>query len=163
MTKTHWKKTQNPDFIGAYALEENQDLVLTIKSIRQEKFKGMDGKEDEGLIARFEEDVKPMIINATNAKMITKLYKTPYIEEWVGKKIQVYASVVRAFGEDVEALRIRDLKPKVKEIDPKEAIKKLKGAKTQDELKTAYLSLSKGEQSHPEVIKTKDEMKGMVK
>ena len=38
----------------------------------------------------FAENVKPMIVNSTNAKTIEKLYKTPYIEEWKGRKIQLF-------------------------------------------------------------------------
>jgi hypothetical protein len=110
---THWKKLTNPDYIGAYALEPGQELILTIKSVGREMVMGADGKKEECIVAHFTEDVKPMILNATNAKMITQIYKTPYIEEWAGKKIQVYAADVRAFGQDLQALRIRPIVPKM--------------------------------------------------
>lgn len=111
MSKTHWKKLNNPDFLGAYALEPGKDLVLTIASVKEESFTGMDGKKDRGIICRFVENVQPMIMNATNCKTISKIYKTPFIEDWTGKKIQLYTDTVRAFGDVVEALRIRDFIP----------------------------------------------------
>ena len=29
MDKTHWKKLENPDYLGAYALQPNQDLIVS--------------------------------------------------------------------------------------------------------------------------------------
>ncbi len=120
MEKTHWKKLTNPNYIGAYALQPGQEPVVTIKTVAREMVTGPDGKKEECVVAHFEErGVKPMILNATNMKTITKLYKTPYIEEWSGKRIQIYADKVKAFGEIVEALRIRPTVPKSNE--PKKA------------------------------------------
>ena len=114
MSKTHWKKLNNPDYLGAYALEPGQDLIATIKAVRKEMVTGADGKKEECTVVHFEEkDIKPLILNSTNAKTIQKLYKTPYIEEWQGRKIQLYVETVRAFGEMVEALRIRPSIPKI--------------------------------------------------
>lgn len=107
MTQTHWKKLHNPDYLGAYSLEPGKDMILTIKTVKNDVICGADGKKDEGMVMTFAENVKPMVVNSTNAKTIEKLYKTPFIEEWSGKKIQLYVEKVKAFGEVVEALRIR--------------------------------------------------------
>lgn len=112
MAKTHWKKFSNPDFLGAYAIEPDEDLIVTIKSVAQETFTGNAGKKEEGLIIRFEDGVKPMICNSTNAKMITKVLGTPYIEEWCGQRIAIGTATVNAFGDMVEALRVQSYKPK---------------------------------------------------
>jgi hypothetical protein len=115
-TQTHWKKLHNPDYLGAYALEPGKDLIATIKSVAVEKIIGSDGKKEECMVMRFIENIKPMIVNATNAKMIQKLYKTPYIEEWKNRKIQLFVDQVKAFGEVVEALRIRPFIPKAEKV-----------------------------------------------
>ena len=107
MSKTHWKKLHNPDYIGAYALDPGKDLVVTIKEVKNEIVTGPDGKKEECMVMTFMENVKPMIVNSTNAKTITKIYKTPYIEDWRGRKIQLFIDRIKAFGETVEALRIR--------------------------------------------------------
>jgi len=112
--KTHWKKLTNPDYIGAYALELGQELILTIKTVVREVVTGTDGKKEECTVAHFHENVKPMILNATNSKTIQKIYNTPYIEDWVGCKIQIFATSVKVGKEMTEALRIRPYRPEVK-------------------------------------------------
>ena len=86
--QTHWKKLINLDYLGAYSLDPGKDMILTIKGVRNEIVTGPDGKKEECMVMSFIENVKPMIVNSTNAKTIQKLYKTPYIEEWQGRKIQ---------------------------------------------------------------------------
>lgn len=115
--KTHWKKLANPDYLGAYALDPGKDMILTIKSVAEENITGADGKKEDCIVMRFRENVKPMIINATNAKMIQKIYHTPYIEDWSGCKIQLYVDQVKAFGEVVDALRIRPYVPKAEQSE----------------------------------------------
>ena len=113
---THYKKLMNPDYLGAYALDPGKDLVVTIRSVANEMIIGADGKKEECIVARFHErDIKPMILNATNCKTITKLAGSPFIENWQGMKIQLFVEKVKAFGDVVEALRVRPFKPKVEE------------------------------------------------
>lgn len=111
--KTHWKSILNMDYIGSHTLIPGKDMILTIKEIKREMVKGQKGKSEECTVAHFVENVKPMILNRLNQKMITKVYKTPYIEDWKGKKIQLFSEQVEAFGEMVDALRIRPFEPKV--------------------------------------------------
>ena len=114
MKHTHWKKLTNPNYLGAYELENADDVIVaTIKSVGLEQVVGTDGKREECTVAHFVENIKPMILNVTNCKTITRLYKTPYIEEWSGRKITIFKATVKAFGETVEALRIKPEIPKV--------------------------------------------------
>lgn len=112
MAKTHFKKLMNPNYLGSYSLEDGKDAVFTIKNVRQESVMGADGKKEDCLVCYFAESELPMILNATNAKMIAKVLGTPYIEEWQGHKIQIGIEKVRAFGDVVEALRVRKTLPK---------------------------------------------------
>jgi hypothetical protein len=160
---THWKKLKNPDYLGSYALQPGQELIVTIKSCGLEQIAGTDGKKQDCLVLHFTEaDIKPMIINNTNAKTISKVLQTPYMEQWQGKAIQIYARRIRAFGEDVDALRIRDFAPQVEQIDPTSAIQSLHRSTTLGELKKNYTALTKAEQGHPEVISTKDKLKEIL-
>lgn len=114
---THWKKLSNPEYIGAYAFEPGEEKTATIASVREESVIGADGKREECIVAHFQEkDLKPMILNATNCKAITKLYKTPYIEDWAGKRIVLRVQQVKAFGEVVDAIRIKPEIPQVKKL-----------------------------------------------
>ena len=113
---THWKKLTNPNYLGAYSIEDGKDLILTIKNVRQEEVIGADGKKEECTVCYWVEPDKPMILNSTNAKMIQKLLGTPYIEQWSGHKVQIGSEKVKAFGDVVEALRIRKFLPKAVDI-----------------------------------------------
>lgn len=110
---THWKRLHNPDYLGAYSLDPGKDMILTIDYVRNEMVTGSDGKKEECTVAHFSEKQKPMILNVTNMKAIASAHGTPYIEEWRGKKIQIFATMIKAFGEEVEALRIRPKAPQI--------------------------------------------------
>ena len=104
---THWKTLINLDYLGAYSLE-GSDKILTIKNVKKEIVTGNGGKKEECIIAEFKENEKPMILNRTNCKAITKLTGTPDIENWASKKIQIYATTTKLAGDVVECLRVRD-------------------------------------------------------
>lgn len=108
--KTHWKLLINPDYIGAYALAEGEDLTVKIDYVQVEEITGTGGKKEHCTVAHLVNQ-KPMILNVTNSKAIAKLYG-PYIEDWQGKLITLFASTTKLAGETVECLRIR---PKVAE------------------------------------------------
>ena len=141
---THWKKLTNPNYLGVYSLDDGSDMTLTIKKITNELVTGADGKKEECTICYFEEDVKPMIMNKTNLKQIEKLMKTPMIELWYGKKITVGSERVKAFGEIVDALRVRKTLPAEKPMicsDCKNALKpfgKLSAAQLAELTETKY-------------------------
>lgn len=110
---THWKKEFNYDYLGSYSLLPNEEKTLTIKETKKQKVKGADGKEQECFVAYFIENEKPMILNKTNCKVISKIYSTPYIEQWNGIRIIVYAAQVKAFGDLVDALRVKNINPDI--------------------------------------------------
>ena len=103
--KTHWKLLINPDYIGAYALTEGEDLTVKIDYVQVEEITGTGGKKEHCTVAHLVNQ-KPMILNVTNSKAIAKLYG-PYIEDWQGKLITLFASTTKLAGETVECLRIR--------------------------------------------------------
>lgn len=109
--KTHWKTQFNYKWLGAYCLPDGKDVVLTIREMKREAVVGDSGNKEQCLIAYFHENSKPMIVNKTNCKTLEKLFKTPIIEEWSNKQIQVGAAQVKAFGSVVDALRIRPFAP----------------------------------------------------
>lgn len=107
---THWKKLTNPHYVGAHDLQPGQELTVTIESIKNEVVKMFDGKElkeEQCIVATLKGAKKPMILNKTNCRIITSNTGSPYIEDWVGKSITIYAAKVRAFGQTTEALRVK--------------------------------------------------------
>lgn len=109
--KTHWKKLVNPDYIGAYSLEEGKDLVVQIGEVKRVMVTSTGGKQEECTVAELVGQ-KPFIINVTNAKAITQVVGSPYIEDWKGQKISLYISTTKLKGDMVECLRVRPVAPK---------------------------------------------------
>lgn len=107
---THWKILTNPDYLGSYDFQPNEERIVTVKSVKREMITGTGGKKEECTVVYFTEPIKPMILNSTNAKMITKLAETPYVEEWAGKSFKIVVAKVSAFGDIVDALRIKSEK-----------------------------------------------------
>lgn len=104
---THWKKLTNPDYLGSYDFAPGEERIVTVKKVVREMVTGSGGKKEECTVCYFEENYKPMILNSTNCKSITKLAESPYIEEWQGKSFKIVVSRISAFGETVDALRIK--------------------------------------------------------
>lgn len=111
----HWKKTTNPDYFGTFAFEApDQEIIALIKDVRAEEVRNPNGGAETKQVIYFEGDIKPnkMILNVTNMKSIAKATGTPYMDEWIGKKIQLYIDpAVSAFGTVTEGVRVRDFAP----------------------------------------------------
>lgn len=152
-TKTHWKKLINVDYIGAYSLDDGKDMNITIESVGREMVKGTGGKKEECTVAKLVGQ-KPFILNRTNSKMLQKLTGSPFIEDWQGVTVTIYATTTAVAGETVECLRIRPTLPQVEKIDYEQ---KLKDCKTLDELKAVYISLPKNEAT--KLLTLKDTLK----
>lgn len=124
MTKTHWKKLQNPDYLGAYSLADTNgkytEQFVTITKVELKRVKGLNNKEEDCITCWFKQYPKPMILNATNCKQLVKLTGSEFIENWVGKSVTLYVSKVRAFGENVDALRIKEARNQPKEPEKEE-------------------------------------------
>ncbi len=110
MSETHWKKLTNPNYLGAYAFNSGEEKIVTIDYVAQEEIVGADGRSDKCIVAHLI-DEKPLILNKTNCKAITKLLGTPYIEEWAGARIVLQVQRVKAFGEETDAVRIKPKLP----------------------------------------------------
>lgn len=104
--KTHWKKLNNPNYIGAYTLDGLTSLVVEIQKVQKEVVVGVDGKKEDCIVAHLK-GYKPFILNTTNCKRIETSLGTPHVEDWAGKRIEIIVEVVKAFGEKVEALRVK--------------------------------------------------------
>jgi hypothetical protein len=95
-----------------------------------------------------------MVLNKTNCKTIEKLY-SPDTTQWPNKKITIFAACVKAFGEMVDALRIRPTVPVTRNYEAE-----LRAAKTLDELKSVFTSAGFPQ---AQFLKLKDELKTTLK
>ena len=110
---THWKKLMNPNYLGSYAFQPGEEKPLTISRITQEEVTNPaePDKKENCVVAYFQQPEKPLILNKTNAKAIARIAGTDDVEQWSGVGIILCVQKVRAFGELVDGVRIRPVKP----------------------------------------------------
>ena len=144
MTATHWKKMTNPDYFGSHDLMQPDgkygEITVTLATVTQEKVKGADGKDSLCIVAKTAE-TKPIILNRTNCKTITRVLGTPIIEKWAGQRIIIGVEPVKAFGETTDALRVRKNKPgAVKQVDYTAEIQQIAECTTLEQLGTLWMA-----------------------
>ena len=107
------KMGKNPDYLGSWDLEDlpKREITLTIKSITEKSVPNGRGQNEKCAVCEFSENVKPMILNPTNKKMLVKLFKTKDTDNLRGKKITIGLLHGKWFGEEQDALRIRPVVP----------------------------------------------------
>lgn len=152
--KTHFKKLQNPNFIGAWDLADKDgnynDIIVTVTGVKKEWVHDGNGGKEE-LPTLHLHGYKPMVLNSTNLKAISKVAGSSFIEDWEGIKIKITVKKVKAFGEFHDALRIATKKPELPQLTP--AHPKWEGAKTAikegnvtlDQIKKSYKISEKDE------------------
>lgn len=125
--KAHYRKVFKSDHLGIADLEdfieEKKPLIFTIKEVHQyimtnDSKSGVvvAGKRISANIAFFEENIKPLVINATNGKILKNFANgSSFVEDWSGLRIELYIdSNVRMKGETVGGVRIKPIQPKAK-------------------------------------------------
>jgi hypothetical protein len=114
--KTHYRKAFNSPYLSSADIVE--PMTFTIKSVSLDLDKTKKTKELFNTIywqekhIRPGEELKPMILNATNSKTLKSLTGSPFIEDWAGTAITVYVDPSVRFGKDtVEGLRVSTERP----------------------------------------------------
>lgn len=118
---THWKKiVSDSKYIGEADFTEGEEKILTVSHIvESETVVTAEGKSQKAVIYWKEPGNKPMILNASRAKAMEKVSGTPYPQKWIGVKFQLYVqSGIKAFGDVVNAVRVRPYKPRVQKVAP---------------------------------------------
>lgn len=154
---THWRNLfpNKSQLLGSHNLNPGEELIVEIKSVSAEgTIKNKKGKEETVPIIEFT-NAPPMVLNVTNTKTIASLYGESY-EGWIGKSIQLFVTEVSAFGEKVNALRVRGIIPDLNE-DNSDYQTSLMNCSTLEELQAAFLAIPN--HLRPRLTALKDEMK----
>ena len=126
--KSHYRKVFKSDHLGVADLEEmleqGRKLVFIVKEVKQ--FNLIDGDKNSGItvagkrisanIAYFKKDIKPMVLNATNSKIMKTFAKdrSPFVEDWSNKVIELYIDTnVKMKGQIVGGVKIRPIQPTI--------------------------------------------------
>jgi hypothetical protein len=92
--QTHYRKVYKSDHLGVADLEDllenGSDLVFTIAKVQQEYGTRVAGKKIDANIAYFVENIKPLVLNAGNAKIVKDLSGSCFIEKWVNVTVRLY-------------------------------------------------------------------------
>jgi len=115
--KNHYRKVMKSDHLGVADLEDfiesGRSLIFKIANSRQEYRTLVAGRKIDANIIYFD-DAKPMVVNSTNSKTLSKLAGSPFVEDWSGLLIELYIDRdVRMKGETVGGIRIKNRTPKV--------------------------------------------------
>lgn len=153
--KTHYRRVFKSDHLGIADLEdfieEKKRLVFTVKEVTQEIGVPVAGRKGNYNIAYFKEAIKPLVLNATNSKIMKGFNNgSPFVEDWNNTTVELYIdSNVKMRGEIVGGVRIKPKQPSLTKPqlipDMKEwndAVRYLQGDGTIDAIKKRY-SLSK--------------------
>lgn len=131
--KTHWKQSFNPEFVGAFTFQPGEvSRIVRIDFVNPcVAITGTGGKTEDKPVVYFDGDDLPMILNRTNSKAISKAVGSPFFEDWAGKHIELYVEKVKAFGDVVDAIRVKTIAPELKKpsIDEKRFAKMLESIK----------------------------------
>jgi len=113
ITETHnWREYFKNTHLSYYDL--SGDTVVTIGKMSYDEITGPGGRKDSCLVMHFAQNMLPMIVNTTNAKMVSDLTKTNKPIEWIGKSITLYPNEsIKMKGETVGGIRIRATLPVV--------------------------------------------------
>lgn len=116
--KNHYRKVFKSDHLGIADLEDlieaGKRLVFTIKEVKQEYGVSVAGRKGDHNIAYFKEDIKPLVLNATNSKVIKSFTDSSFVEDWCNVMVELYIDPkVKLKGEVVGGVRIKKKKPTV--------------------------------------------------
>lgn len=114
--KTHYRKVFKSDHLGTPDLEEmieeGKKLIFTISHVNQEYGTKVAGRKIDANIAYFKEDIKPLVLNATNSKTVAGFTSSKFVEDWNNVLVELYIdSSVKMKGEIVGGVRIKPNQP----------------------------------------------------
>jgi hypothetical protein len=127
-SKQHYRAVFKSDHLGVADLEEFMEqgrrLVFTVKEVKQ--YNLIEGNKSSGVmvagkrisanIAYFIDPIKPMVLNATNSKIMKSfaVNKSPFVSDWSNKTIELYIdNSVKMKGQIVGGVKIKPIQPKL--------------------------------------------------
>lgn len=91
---------------------EGRTLTLRISKVTMEEMVTHDSKKVRKPVVWFEKASKGFVLNLTNALTIANLHGDE-MDDWKGKRIAIYPTRVKAFGEMQDCVRVREEIPAI--------------------------------------------------
>lgn len=106
------KKTMNTDFLGSWDFKKDEKKILTIKQVVQREVYNPNTRRNENTtVMEFTNHPCALILNATNKKMLIKLFQSSITEDYHGKNIALITKNILVRKEEMEAVRIDNTLP----------------------------------------------------
>lgn len=108
----HYETFRDHKYLGAWQFMEG-DRTLTIDRVVQGMIEREDGQPPERVpLVYFRELDLPLVLNATNGKMIYMMYGTPDVRQWSGKRVTLTAALTTdTSGNTVMGIRVHPRRP----------------------------------------------------
>jgi hypothetical protein len=121
---THWRSMMDKKYLGAWDFpKQGTGKIEAVKGVKLEGIAGRISANKRPIIS-FVGIEKKLIVNSSIGEAIEKMYG-PQIEDWIGKRITLFASKTQVSGREVDCVRVRPNIPKDKgdpivpqEVDP---------------------------------------------
>ena len=153
-------------------IAEKGKCILTIKESYYNTGVDVSGNKTDGYFLEFIEDIKPMVINSTNRKVVASIVKiknkcssaeSRIISNWKGLSIElIFDESIKMMGKKTGGIRVSPISPIIR-IDDKKAISILNTSKTLKDLQNNWSVLTKDEQSFPTIVALKNKLKTELK
>ena len=117
--KTHWMQSPNKNYLGHWDLPESGELNVTIESAQWEVVKDpVSGRSESKRVVRFNEPIKPLICNQTNANAIVRSSGIKFMEDSQGVSICLFIDTIddRRTKEKVDCIRVKTINPYTLEV-----------------------------------------------
>ena len=104
-------------YMKAEDFDKGETRILTIRNIEIEEL-GQDKnkKEQKPVISFREPNTKGLVLNKTNAAIISKFYGDE-MDDWIGKRVALHVIEVESFGDVVKAIRVKTKQPQAPVVD----------------------------------------------
>ena len=118
--KHHYRNVFKSDHLGSADLEDlieqGSNLIFTISHAKQELGAKVAGKKMDANVVYFKENIKPMVVNATNGKIIKSFTGSSFVEDWNNVVVELYIdeNVRSVSGGTTQGVRIRPIQPQIK-------------------------------------------------
>ena len=108
----HWRKCFDYRFLSGEDIKYDLggEVVVTIREIKEEELQDSNAKGTDKTVTKtvlyFEKAKKGLVLNKVNAQMIASLHG-PILKDWIGKRIKLVSTQVKAWGKTLEAIRVK--------------------------------------------------------
>jgi len=120
--KHHYRNVFKSDHLSSSDLEDlienKESLIFTITHAKQEYGVKVAGKKMDANIIYFKEPIKPMVVNATNGKILKAFTGSPMVEDWNNVLVELYIdeNVKAVTGGLTQGVRIRQIQPQAVKV-----------------------------------------------